>query len=147
MKTIAVVGLGIIGASLAGALTMAGYTVDGRDIDDETLALAKEFGYIRREADDLTAYEAVFIATPPTVAMRLLDTCPISRRGVRCGYLWCESLCRANRLRKAKKLPLYRFAPYGRERNVGYPFGVAHAFSKRQPCRCSCAPNGRRNLA
>lgn len=73
MEKIAVVGLGIIGASIAGALTATGYAVDGNDVQEETVALAVEYGYIQKRADDLTAYDAVFIAVPPTAAMELLD--------------------------------------------------------------------------
>ena len=73
MEKIAVVGLGIIGASIAGALTVAGYTVDGKDVNENTVSLAIEYGYIQRKAEDLTEYDAVFIAVPPMAAMELLD--------------------------------------------------------------------------
>ena len=73
MKKIAVIGLGIIGASIAGALTASGFEVDGFDLNKETVALAVEYGYIRRKATDFTAYDAVFIAVPPTAAMEILD--------------------------------------------------------------------------
>ena len=42
MKKIAVVGLGIIGGSMAGALTKAGYAVDGFNRSEKALAYARK---------------------------------------------------------------------------------------------------------
>lgn len=73
MKKIAVIGLGIIGGSISAALTKAGYTVDGTDLNAQAIAYAKEKGYIRGEAWDISSYDVVFIAVPPHTTISLLD--------------------------------------------------------------------------
>ncbi len=74
MKRIAVVGLGIIGGSICASLSKAGYTVDGRDLKRENILYAKERGYIAGECVRLSDYEVVFLAVPPRVATKLLQT-------------------------------------------------------------------------
>lgn len=74
MKKIAVVGLGIIGASISGALTAAGYSVYGADLNKETVEKAKERGYIRGEASNLAEFDSVFIAVPPKAAIEILQS-------------------------------------------------------------------------
>lgn len=74
MKKIAVIGLGIIGGSVCGALTKAGYTVDGFARTETTLQYALQAGYIRKKATDLTEYDVVIIAVPPYATMEYLDT-------------------------------------------------------------------------
>ena len=54
MKKIAVIGLGIIGASLARGLKRGGMSVDGFDLHRETLDYALEMGYIDGVADDIS---------------------------------------------------------------------------------------------
>ena len=73
MKKIAVIGLGIIGGSICGALTKAGYTVDGVSRSEQTVQTALEKGYICKKATDLTEYDVVFIAVPPYATMKYLD--------------------------------------------------------------------------
>ncbi len=73
MKKIAVIGLGIIGGSICAALTKAGYVVDGADICQENLAFALNKGYICGKAEDVSAYDVVFIATPPRETANILD--------------------------------------------------------------------------
>ena len=65
MKKIAVIGLGIIGGSISGALTKAGYTVDGFDKNEASLRLALDAGYVRAIGEDTAQYDVVFIALPP----------------------------------------------------------------------------------
>ena len=72
MKKIAVIGLGIIGGSISGALTTVGYVVDGFDKDEEVIARAIEFGFIRKKAENLTEYDVVFIAVPPKATIEYL---------------------------------------------------------------------------
>lgn len=72
MKKIAVVGLGIIGGSICGALTSAGYTVDGYNRSDAAIEYALQKGYIRAKAERLSDYDVVFIAVPPTATIELL---------------------------------------------------------------------------
>ncbi|MBR2903710.1 MAG: prephenate dehydrogenase/arogenate dehydrogenase family protein [Clostridia bacterium] len=72
MKKIAVIGLGIIGGSICGALTKAGYEVHGNDLDNFSVAVALEKGYIVDVAEDLSRYERVILAVPPKAAIRLL---------------------------------------------------------------------------
>lgn len=74
MKTIAVIGLGIIGGSVCGALTKAGYTVDGFSRGEKSLQYAIKAGYIRKKATDFTEYDVVIIAVPPYTTMEYLDT-------------------------------------------------------------------------
>ncbi len=73
MKKIAVVGLGIIGGSICGALTSAGYTVDGYNRSDAAIEYALQKGYIRAKAERLSDYDVVFIAVPPTATIELLQ--------------------------------------------------------------------------
>ncbi len=74
MKEIAVIGLGIIGGSICGALTNAGYAVDGTDLNEFAVEFAKQKGYIRKKAERLEAYDAVFIAVSPQATIELLTT-------------------------------------------------------------------------
>ncbi|MBQ4269354.1 MAG: prephenate dehydrogenase/arogenate dehydrogenase family protein [Clostridia bacterium] len=74
MKKIAIIGLGIIGGSLAGALTNAGYRVDGTDLNEKSVQIAMEKGYIQAEATAKDNYDAVFIAIPPKATAALLET-------------------------------------------------------------------------
>ena len=73
MKKVAVVGLGIIGGSICGALTNAGYEVHGRDLDAFAVAIAIERGYICGVVENLYEYDTVVLAVPPTVTQKLLD--------------------------------------------------------------------------
>lgn len=73
MKKIAVIGLGIIGGSICGALTKAGYIVDGFDHSDATVAYALQAGYIRARGADISKYDVVFIAVPPKATVEYLD--------------------------------------------------------------------------
>ncbi len=72
MKKIAVIGLGIIGGSICAALTKAGYAVDGKDLNKETVETAIQLGYIQSEAEEVYAYDTVFIAVPPKAAQKIL---------------------------------------------------------------------------
>ena len=74
MKKIAVIGLGIIGGSICGALTRAGYTVDGTDLKEKNVAYAMQKSYIANEATDISVYDVVFLAVPPRAAISLLQT-------------------------------------------------------------------------
>ncbi|MBQ8319579.1 MAG: prephenate dehydrogenase [Clostridia bacterium] len=76
MKKIAVIGLGIIGASLGGALTRAGYAVYGTDQDAEAVKKAILRGYIAGEAKRIAEFDAVFIAVPPKATVKILDETP-----------------------------------------------------------------------
>lgn len=73
MKQIAVIGLGIIGGSICGALTKAGYTVDGFDRSENSVKYALEKGYIRQKGENLSDYDVVFIAVPPKATLDYLD--------------------------------------------------------------------------
>ncbi len=59
MKKILVIGLGIIGGSIAGALTKAGYTVDGLSRSDKSVEYALNAGYIRQKAENINDYDVV----------------------------------------------------------------------------------------
>lgn len=73
MKKVVVVGLGIIGGSIAAKLTQVGYYVAGKDIHENSEQYALKKGYIHETATTLNAYDVVFIATPPKAAMRILQ--------------------------------------------------------------------------
>lgn len=72
MRKIAVIGLGIIGGSICGALTKAGYEVDGFDLHDDSVHYALQAGYIRARATDISQYDVVFIAVPPKATIEYL---------------------------------------------------------------------------
>jgi prephenate dehydrogenase len=73
MKKIAVIGLGIIGGSICGALTNAGYQVDGFGRSDESVQYALQAGYIASRGEDISKYDVVFIAVPPYATLDYLD--------------------------------------------------------------------------
>lgn len=73
MKKIAVVGLGIIGGSMAGALTKAGYAVDGFNRSEKALVYALNAGYIRAKGTCLSDYDVVFLALPPEITLDYLQ--------------------------------------------------------------------------
>ena len=73
MKKIAVIGMGIIGGSIAGALTKAGYAVDGLSRSLPSVEYAVRAGYIRKQVDDIANYDVVFIAVPPKATLDYLQ--------------------------------------------------------------------------
>lgn len=73
MKKIAVVGLGIIGGSICGALSKAGYSVDGFSRGEASVNYALQAGYIQAKATDLAEYDVVFIAVPPYATLDYLQ--------------------------------------------------------------------------
>ncbi len=72
MKKIAIVGLGIIGGSLGGALKRAGYAVDGFARREETVKYAVQNGFIDKAGESLVEYDVVFIALPPYPTLEYL---------------------------------------------------------------------------
>ena len=73
MKKIAVIGMGIIGGSIAGALTRAGFAVDGVSRSEASVEYAIKAGYIRKRAEDISDYDVVFIAVPPKATLDYLQ--------------------------------------------------------------------------
>ena len=73
MKKIAVVGMGIIGGSIAGALTKAGYVVDGFSRSEKSVQTALDKGYIQAIGTNLADYDVVFLAVPPKATLSYLD--------------------------------------------------------------------------
>ncbi|MCI8609071.1 MAG: prephenate dehydrogenase [Firmicutes bacterium] len=80
VKTVGVVGLGLIGGSIAKAYKQAGYTVYGYDLDDKMQAYAKLAGVIdeKLEADgegigSLNRCDLVFLAIYPAAAMDYVE--------------------------------------------------------------------------
>lgn len=84
MKKIAVIGLGIIGGSICAALTKAGHLVDGVDLCEETFHFALNKGYIQAKAEDISVYDLVFIAVPPTETATILDQAVFKEGAVVC---------------------------------------------------------------
>ncbi len=72
MKKIAVVGLGIIGGSIAGALTSAGYSVYGFGRSKASVEYALNAGYICAEGEDLSEFDVVFLCVPPKATLDYL---------------------------------------------------------------------------
>ena len=73
MKKIAVVGMGIIGGSICGALTKAGYIVDGFSRGESSLDYALKQGYIQNKGANLADYDVVFIAVPVKATLDYLS--------------------------------------------------------------------------
>ena len=73
MKKIAVIGMGIIGGSIAGALTKAGYEVDGASRSESSVEYAIKAVYIRAQASAIDEYDVVFIAVPPKATLDYLQ--------------------------------------------------------------------------
>ena len=73
MKKIAVIGLGIIGASLARSLKKSGFCVDGFDKNQDTLEYALNCEYIDGIASSTSDYDCVFLAIPPKATIGMLD--------------------------------------------------------------------------
>lgn len=71
---IAVIGLGIIGASIARSLKIGGYSCDGWNRSKETLNVALENSYIDNEVTDVSVYDVVFVALPPDASMEYIDS-------------------------------------------------------------------------
>ena len=78
---ILIVGLGLIGGSMAKSLRRAGIAADGMD-RAEVLSRALADGAIRRAADTTAGYDVVFVALPPDAAMRVLDESPFSENAI-----------------------------------------------------------------
>ena len=72
MKKIAVIGMGIIGGSICGALTKKGYIVDGFSRSAESVEYALKAGYIHAKGEELADYDVVFIAVPPKATLEYL---------------------------------------------------------------------------
>ena len=106
MKQIAVVGLGIIGGSICGALTKAGYVVDGFGRSEASVKFALEAGYIRKKGANLADYDVVFIAVPPYATLDYL------RNGTFKDGALVADIC------GVKELP--ELAVYEKERNYRY---------------------------
>ena len=106
MKQIAVVGLGIIGGSICGALTKAGYVVDGFGRSEASVKFALEAGYIRKKGENLADYDVVFIAVPPYATLDYL------RNGTFKDGALVADIC------GVKELP--ELAVYEKERNYRY---------------------------
>ena len=73
MNRIAVIGLGIIGGSICASLSKAGYLVDGMDLCEKTIEIAREKGYMCDQAENIADYDVVFIAVPPKATISLLE--------------------------------------------------------------------------
>jgi prephenate dehydrogenase len=73
LAKIAVIGLGIIGGSICAALSKAGYIIDGADLREETIEIARQKGYVREKAQNISDYDVVFIAVPPKATISVLE--------------------------------------------------------------------------
>lgn len=69
---ICVVGLGLIGGSIALALRRAGYFVAGKNRSRGALEYALSHGAIDEEAKDVGSYDVVFVALPPRATVEYI---------------------------------------------------------------------------
>lgn len=79
---IAVIGLGIIGASIARSLQRGGYSCDGWNRSKETLSIALENSYIDNEVTDISAYDVVFVALPPIASMEYIEESEFKKNAI-----------------------------------------------------------------
>ncbi len=126
MKKIAVVGLGIIGGSICGALTKAGYEVDGIAKSESTLQYALQAGYIRAKAENLSNYDVVFIAVPPYSTLDYL-----TKAQFKDGALVCD-ICGVKQV--------FEKAVYEKKRNYRY-VGIHPMAGKETSGIASASPN------
>lgn len=71
---VAVVGLGIIGGSVASSLKKSGnYIVGGQNRSQGAVDYALSHGIIDEEVKDIKEYDVVIVALPPDIAMKYLD--------------------------------------------------------------------------
>jgi len=80
---IAVIGLGIIGGSLARSLKKnTAHTVDGWNRTRSTAEAAVSLGYIDSIVSDISEYDLVFVALPPENAMAYIDSAPFKKGAI-----------------------------------------------------------------
>jgi prephenate dehydrogenase len=72
--TALVVGLGMMGASLAGALRKQGWIVQGSDIDQEVVARARSLGYVDQADDGVGQVDLAIVATPVSLVAALVES-------------------------------------------------------------------------
>lgn len=74
MIKVAVVGLGIIGGSVAGALKQSGkYIVGGQNRSHFAVEYALNHNIIDEEVKDITEYDVVIVALPPDITMNYIE--------------------------------------------------------------------------
>ena len=117
MKKIAVIGLGIIGGSICGALTRAGYTVDGFGRSEASVQFALQAGYIRAKGTDIADYDVVFIAVPPKATVDYLENGKFKDGAL------VTDITRKGGLCKKTQLSLRRHSSHGGKGNVRHCFG------------------------
>ena len=92
MKKIAVVGLGIIGGSICGALTRARFSVDGFGRSSASIDYAIKAGYIEKEGKNLADYDVVFIAVPPYATLEYLKNATFKDGALVCDICGVKSV-------------------------------------------------------
>src|SRR5690606_25043864 len=84
--SVGVVGLGLIGGSLARDLTTCGIRVHGFDVDRATLQAALASGAVHSALDadlgNIAGLDALILAVPVTAAVRILEASAERLRGV-----------------------------------------------------------------
>ncbi len=113
MEKIAVVGLGIIGGSIAGALTKAGYHVDGFNRSPQALDYALNAGYLHAKGENLADYDVVFLALPPKITMEYLDKETFKENAIVadiCGVKRCVEACVYSKKRRYHYVGLHPMA-------------------------------------
>ncbi len=106
MKKIAVVGLGIIGGSICGSLTRAGYHVDGFGRSRASVEYALQAGYIQNEGSDLSAYDVVFLAVPPYATIEYLQNATFKTGALVCDICGVKEIMEKTVYEKARN---YRY--------------------------------------
>jgi prephenate dehydrogenase len=65
-------------------LTAAGYRIDGTDIQEKNVEIAKQKGYIAEKAGALDGYDVVFIAVPPNPTISILQNTRFKKGALVC---------------------------------------------------------------
>lgn len=109
---IGIVGLGLIGGSLALSLRRAGYFVVGKNRSSAPLEYALSHGVIDEASDDVSGCDVVFVALPPKAAADYICTAPFKTDAVVadiCGvkrYIEREVLSRRHSLKYVGTHPM-----------------------------------------
>ncbi|MGN1104114.1 MAG: prephenate dehydrogenase [Candidatus Coproplasma sp.] len=79
---ICIVGLGLIGGSMAMALKRAGYKVDGSNRSPKPLQYALDNNIIDGAATSFETYDVVFVALPPQATVNFILTTPFKKGAI-----------------------------------------------------------------
>ena len=131
---IIVYGMGIIGASVAAALRLAGHTVLGKNRGRDALEYALSHGMIDGIAEDYAGADVVVLALPASRHDARAGRGGLPRRMYRCGHLRRERGARKNRLFPSAQMAVRRHASHGGQGDVRRALGDICALSWGELC-------------